>query len=253
VLLLILSRCGWAIGGAAFILLCILLAVWRQRPALRKKANQSASVREEHDDRPFSQLSSIEKLYQTNTLSARWKQLYEIRQDATRNALNYLLLINAGGAAATLAFVGAIGVSNVDVTVLVALMCFVFGIVISGVIYALDYHLTDKHLRRYTNNVNSYYRDKKHESEIEHDDQQRPWVNRLGVSLGWLSFVMFLLGVGLGIYALLFAKREQVGANTITEMPAVHLHQLISDACRSSTSSACSISSLPTSNIPNGI
>ena len=43
---------------------------------------------------------------QTEYINERWSQLYELEKEWGKEAIKYLMLTNAGGAVATLSFIG---------------------------------------------------------------------------------------------------------------------------------------------------
>jgi hypothetical protein len=72
-------------------------------------------------------------------INLRWQQLYELEKEWGQTAIKYLVMFNAGGAIATLSFVGALGASQIGNTAIVALSLFVEGVIIAGFMLARAY------------------------------------------------------------------------------------------------------------------
>ena len=71
--------------------------------------------------------------YQDQHINQRWEQLYKLEKESGLTALQYLFLINAGGSAATLAFIGTIGAQSIGLGVKIALALFISGVILSGI------------------------------------------------------------------------------------------------------------------------
>ena len=75
-----------------------------------------------------------------NHINRRWGQLYDLEKEWGEKANRYLLLTNAGGAIATLSFLGASSQALNRPSAKVALLFFVVGVVLVGIGTAKQFH-----------------------------------------------------------------------------------------------------------------
>mgnify|MGYP001445919703 CR=1 FL=1 len=76
---------------------------------------------------------------QRSYISTRWGQLYELEKEWGKEAIKYLMLTNAGGAVATLSFIGSSDEIRESLPPKLALLFFFIGLVSSGFMIAYAY------------------------------------------------------------------------------------------------------------------
>lgn len=149
----------------------------------------------------YSQLDQPRKEVLNAHINRRWGQLYELEKEWGDKALKYLFLTNAGGAIATLSFLGA-AKELTGVGTKVALFLFVLGIVFAGIATAKTFHHMSGLLKKYKQGVEDFYADKITWTALCDADEERAVASRLDYLFPYLSFFCFILGSGAGAYAL---------------------------------------------------
>lgn len=138
-------------------------------------------------------------------INTRWKDLYTVQGAAAKAAQQYLFLTNAGGAAATLAFIGAVGASKIAVGAKVSLIFFVMGLIFVGISRAKEFHRIMRVFAEWQSLANAYFKNEMaYESIIEID-------KRTAVETFWdyffpyAAFICFIAGAIFGLLALFFS------------------------------------------------
>lgn len=84
---------------------------------------------------------------QRGHIDQRWGQLYELEKEWGKEVIKYLMLVNAGGAVATLSFIGTSDAVRAAVTPKIALLLFFLGLLCSGFIITYVYETMSKLIR----------------------------------------------------------------------------------------------------------
>lgn len=151
----------------------------------------------------YSQSSPELQKVRLDHANQRWKQLYELEKESAAEGLKYLLLVNAGGAVATLSFIGAIGKDAVSDLPKVALGCFAFGVACVGVTRAIEFHHMNRLFREWKAGVELYFKDEKTWEILSGDDDNRAQWRPIHYMVPYTSFALFLIGCACGFVALL--------------------------------------------------
>ena len=149
----------------------------------------------------YSQLDQTTKEVLNAHINRRWGQLYELEKEWGERALKYLFLTNAGGAIATLSFLGAAR-ELTGVGTKVALFLFVLGLVLAGVSTAKTFHHMSGLLKKYKQGAEDFYADKITWVALAEADKKRAVASWLDYTIPYLSFFCFIAGSGAGAYAL---------------------------------------------------
>jgi hypothetical protein len=142
----------------------------------------------------FSELNPSLRQAYGEYVTERWKQLYELQKDWGEKALNYLMLTNSGGAAATLGFIGASHGAAVPVGVRVSLFVFLLGVVFVGAAHAHTYHRMSNLFKTWRTDVGRYYSDELSWEELRDRDLSRTGVNVWDYLLPYAAFACFVGG-----------------------------------------------------------
>ncbi len=134
-------------------------------------------------------------------INRRWGQLYELEKEWGERALKYLFLTNSGGAIATLSFMGAEKGYNVFGTK-AGLFLFVLGIVFAGISTAKIFHHMSWLLKKYKQGVEDFYADTITWTDLADADKERAVPDCFDYIIPYLSFLCFIVGSGIGAYAL---------------------------------------------------
>lgn len=136
-------------------------------------------------------------------IKTRWGQLYELEKEFGLTALSYLFLTNAGGAAATLAFIGTIGKNSIGLGAKIALALFVVGVIFSGISRAKQFHHMSGLFSNWKRLVSEYFSGEKTWEEINREDDEKAVDDFLDYAFPYASFGCFILGSCAGFYALI--------------------------------------------------
>ncbi len=127
-------------------------------------------------------------------IKERLRELSRLCEEAELRVLRYLMFTNAGGATAVMGFMGASGKVRSLIGVKVALICFVFGLIIVGFLVALGFFHLKTILDDWDVGVVRYYNDKISWDELNKRVEGTE-KNPLIVLLAFCSFGCFVLGV----------------------------------------------------------
>lgn len=146
----------------------------------------------------------VRKIY-IDLVNQRWGQLHALEKEWFERAIQYLFLLNSGGAIATLSFLGASKIPFASATgVKVSLGSFILGIVLVGLSVAKSYYRMAGLFRHYRKNVNLYFKDQISWEYLTDKDEKRSEARWLDHLLPWLSFGCFIIGCGLGSFSLFY-------------------------------------------------
>lgn len=135
-------------------------------------------------------------------INQRWGQLYELEKETGERALKYLLMTNAGGAVATLSFLGTSEVARALFGVKLALFLFVVGVVLVGVSNAMQFHHMSHLFKSYKKDVDLFYQAKLGWMELSNNDDGRAVEKRRDIAVPYISFGCFIWGCIVGAFSL---------------------------------------------------
>lgn len=127
----------------------------------------------------------------------RWRQLNNLIIAHSEGALNYLLAVNGGAVAGMLAFIGAVSELRHSSTALWALVLFVVELVLAGLTRAYTLEVMKALQTGWNSDFRSYASQQITWDELLRRDEARVRRGeRWGPVLGYGSFVMFFVGLG---------------------------------------------------------
>jgi hypothetical protein len=151
----------------------------------------------------FSQQDPSTRQALGSHIRQRWAQLYELEKEWAERALKYLLLTNAGGAIATLSFLGAAPGAIGMMGAKIALSLFVLGVVLVGVSTAKTFHHMSSIFETWKTDVESYYADAITWRHLQDEDRKRAVTHWLDYAIPYASFACFIIGCIAGAWSLL--------------------------------------------------
>ena len=137
-----------------------------------------------------------------NHINRRWGQLYELEKEWGEKAIRYLLLTNAGGAIATLSFLGASSQALNRPSAKVALLFFVVGVVLVGIGTAKQFHHMSGLFKAYKQDVEHYFADRITWEHLNDQDRARAKLDFIDYAVPYTSFGCFIGGCVAGAIAL---------------------------------------------------
>lgn len=139
-------------------------------------------------------------------IDRRWDQLLGLVQEAELRILKFLTLSNAGGAAATLSFLGASEAARKLLLPKFSLGLFVLGVVLVGVLNAIGTHKLRFLFTSWKSDANKYMSNEITWGTLFNEDNSRVERGRcLIVVIAYLSFFCFIAGAVVGLWALFSA------------------------------------------------
>ncbi|MBW8363238.1 MAG: hypothetical protein K0M39_01630 [Rhizobium sp.] len=139
-------------------------------------------------------------------VDTRWDQLLRLVEDSELRALKYLTLTNAGGAVATLSFLGASESVRKLLLPKISLGFFISGLFAVGVLAALSAHKMAYLLREWKLTANKYTSDETTWGDLLAEDNARVEKGRKAIiSFAYLAFACFIAGALVGLWALFWS------------------------------------------------
>lgn len=132
-------------------------------------------------------------------IDERFNQLIALSKDAVERALKYLFLANAGGAAATLSFLGAVNAIRTQWAPKVALTFFVLGLILVGVHTAIWVHYSESLYSNFRRDVTQFYQNQITFEAMAADDFKRSQKTKWLYIVGYLTFGCFIAGAAIGL------------------------------------------------------
>jgi hypothetical protein len=133
-------------------------------------------------------------------INVRWGQLNALSKESAERAINFLMLTNAGGAVATLSFLGAVQTIRSQWAPQLALFFFILGIILVGVHTAVWVHHVEHMYKHWRIDSTRFLANQLSWDVLNADDDTRSerqvW---LLYTLGYLSFACFVLGAFIGL------------------------------------------------------
>ncbi|MDQ8207009.1 hypothetical protein QEH52_05790 [Coraliomargarita sp. SDUM461003] len=151
-------------------------------------------------------------------ISKRWEQLYHLEEQWGKEAIKYLMFLNSGGAVATLSFVGALGPENVGWQAKAALGLFAAGIILAGTLVAFAYLSCSALFAGWTSDYKKYLNEDLTYEQMDQRDEERIPDPEIEKNLGIGSFILFILGIGIGAFGLF-------NSSTPKDAPVEHVSQ----------------------------
>ena len=135
-------------------------------------------------------------------LSRRWAQLNGLVGESTEKAMRFLTVTNAGGAVATLSFMG--GSENVRAMIgpRVALCCFAIGIIVTGILIALQLHQIESLFTKYKHDSGEYLGGSMGWDTLCARDEERCAPKIINYVAGYTAFTLFIVGCIAGAISL---------------------------------------------------
>lgn len=145
----------------------------------------------------YSELNEDRRGVINTQVNARWGQLYELEKEWGERALKYLFATNAGGAIATLGFMGAAkGQSGLGTKA--GLFLFVLGIVFSGITTAKTYHHMSGLFEKYKASIEQFYTDAQSWEQVCSADKARAVAHWSDNAIAYSAFGCFIVGCVVG-------------------------------------------------------
>jgi ABC-type Fe3+-siderophore transport system permease subunit len=135
-------------------------------------------------------------------IDKRWGQLYSLEKDWGEKALRYLLVTNAGGAIATLSFIGASDEALNLAGAKIALFLFIVGVLCVGISVAKIYHHMSNLFRSYKRDVDQFFNDMISWESLTKGDANRAKETIWDYIFPYLSLSCFIGGCVAGAFAL---------------------------------------------------
>jgi len=151
---------------------------------------------------PYSKESPELQKIHVSEIDQRWGQLSTLVKQWSEKAIQYLLVTNAGGAAATLSFLGASEKAFNRAGVKWSLALFVGGLILVGFSIAkIWYHMAGL-LEYYKRDAARYYNNEIDWDALYDEDEKRAKVGFLDHFLPWASFALLIAGCIVGGFSL---------------------------------------------------
>ena len=131
-------------------------------------------------------------------IDQRWGQLHAFEKEWSEKAVQFLFLSNAGGAAATLSFLGASDKAFDRAGVKWSLLWFVLGLIFVGFTTAKAYYTASGLFKAYKTEAHKFLEDQIGWDDLRKADDERAEVGWLDHLLPWASFILFGAGCAVG-------------------------------------------------------
>jgi hypothetical protein len=171
-----------------------------------KRGSDTTRTVDNPDPGPPDELFSNQSLPTQNILvgriNERWRQLHALEREWAERAVQYLFLTNAGGAIATLSFLGASEKAFNRTGLKCSSALFVGGLILVGFVVAKTYYHMSGLFKHYRRAVDSYFHDQITWRDMNRHDARRSEDKFVGHVLPWAAFLFFALGCIVGGYSL---------------------------------------------------
>ncbi|WP_309398413.1 hypothetical protein [Cerasicoccus maritimus] len=131
-------------------------------------------------------------------INNRWSQLYELDKEWGKEAIKYLILMNSGGAVATLSFLGASADIRGTLPPKLALIFFFVGLVSSGCMVAYAYESMNRLFSHWQKDVEAHYMKELDYADLIKRDSSRVPSGKVDRILGYTGLTAFILGFIVG-------------------------------------------------------
>lgn len=144
-----------------------------------------------NDENLLTELKEI----RNNYINSRWEQLHALSKETGDSAIKYLFTVNAGGAVAVLAYLGAVsGASPAALSAKIALVLFFIGLLFVGFYKAYMVHNHEGLFDHYKSIVGDYYECKTGWGELIKSDETKVGSPIIPYIFGYVSFGSFVGG-----------------------------------------------------------
>lgn len=160
-------------------------------------------------DQKFSELDNDEREEVIAYVERRWLQYYSVSRETRKDAAKLIAVMNAGGAAALLAFLGAITKDGSPlaraVSLKIAIAFFVSGIVCSALAHTVEYTRLRGLFATWRAEVGKLYSDGVDFDTMQQVDVDRAGSNELASAFFvWAALGLFVLGAIVGLFLLFY-------------------------------------------------
>ena len=176
---------------------------------------------EERTDETYLQWKAEKRKREEQYISERWEQLYRLEEQWGKEAIKYLMFLNSGGAVATLSFVGALGPENVGWQAKAALGLFALGIILAGTLVAYAYLSSSALFAGWTSDYKKYLNEDLTYEQMDQRDEKRIPDPENEKNLGIGSFILFILGIGIGAVGLFASPNDSNQTQLVNDSPAM--------------------------------
>src|SRR6266852_6211782 len=164
-------------------------------------------------DRKLSEIEGEEREQALAYVKGRWSQYYSATREVRKDAATLIAAINAGGAAAGLAFAGAViketSALATSLSLKLAISFFVLGTFCSALAHAFEHGRLSDLFKKWRSAVARLYVDEVGFDKMQREDEKRSGEREgVAVALIWIALVCFGVGAVLGI--LLFFKEPDM-------------------------------------------
>jgi hypothetical protein len=155
----------------------------------------------------LSDLEGEEREQALAYVNRRWAQYSSATRDTRKDAAKLIAAVNAGGAAAVLAFMGAVMKEGSPVAKALPLKLlissFVLGVLLCAFAHAVEHARLSGLFVRWRSDVDKLYADALAFDKMQQDDVDRSGENEsVAIFFIWTALVCFGIGAGLGIFLL---------------------------------------------------
>jgi hypothetical protein len=160
------------------------------------------------DDRKLSDLEGVEREQALAYVKGRWSQYYSANRDALKDAAKLIAVVNAGGAAAGLAFLGAIikessPLAKALLPMKLAIALFAAGILCTAMAHIVEHSRINGLFTTWRSDVSRLYSDDLSFDKMQREDAARAVDTELAARFFlWTGFACAVVGVVWGIFLL---------------------------------------------------
>lgn len=147
----------------------------------------------------FSEETEDRRKANIDYINTRWEQLYGFQVEWAAEGIKYLLFVNAGAAAAVLAFLGSVEAVRDMFWAKLMLGFFVVGVVLVGFVHIIRYGSLIALFTEWRKGVNEYFKDTKDWNDLLNEDNTRAEKTNIALHVAYGSFGCFMIGVLIGL------------------------------------------------------
>lgn len=134
-------------------------------------------------------------------IQKRWSQLQALSKESGEHAIKYLFTVNAGGAVATLAYLGS--KTNSTIGIKVSLVLFFIGLIFVGILKAYTLHQHEALFSHYREQVTRYYNNQIEWDTLIKSDEEKVGNPLAPYVFGYIGFGCFIFGSIVGACTLM--------------------------------------------------
>jgi hypothetical protein len=160
-----------------------------------------------NEDPNYSELEDDSRPETLDYVRARWSQLSTASRDARKDAVKFIGVINAGGAATMLTFMGALLSTRSDLAksflLRAALISFVVGVCFSALAHAVENARISGLFAKWRTEVGRFYDDQIGFTSLRQEDIKRADDSDVTNFFVGIAIAAFIIGAVLGVVLLL--------------------------------------------------